>query len=154
MSPQSVGARVRRDAPSLRTDDSVQTAVQRLLDSELPALPAVDRRGRFAGIFGEREFMAALFPGYLQQLKYAGFVSASLDDALEKRDGCRAESVCGYLNTEHIDVTPDFSDLQIAETFLHHRVLIIPIVDHGELLGVITRGDFFRHLAERFIQPE
>ena len=43
-----------------------------LLDSGLPALPVVDERERFAGIFGEREFMGALFPGYLDQLKGAG----------------------------------------------------------------------------------
>jgi CBS-domain-containing membrane protein len=48
----------------------VETAVRRLLDSDLPALPAVDENECYAGIFGEREFLAALFPGYLSELKY------------------------------------------------------------------------------------
>jgi hypothetical protein len=45
--------------------------------------------------------------------------------AIEKRAGCRDEPVGDYMHTEHIDVGPDFSDAQIAETFLHHRVLIV-----------------------------
>ena len=37
------------------------------------------------------------------------------------------------MNTEHVDVGPDFSDTQVAEIFLHHRVLIVPVVDDGRV---------------------
>ncbi len=33
--------------------------------------------------------------------------------------------------TEHVDVSTDFSDTQVAEIFLHHRVLIVPVTDGG-----------------------
>jgi predicted transcriptional regulator len=95
--------------------------------------------------------MSALFPGYLDQLKGAAFLRRSLDETLEKRDACRMETVGRYLNTEHVDVAPDFADTQVAEIFLHHRVLIVPVVDHGQVTGVITRSDFFRAIAEKFI---
>jgi hypothetical protein len=78
--------------------------------------------------------MGALFPGYLKELSYAGFVPSTLDDAIQKRAGCRHEPVGNYMHTEHIDVGPDFSDAQIAETFLHHRVLIVPVVDSGRFV--------------------
>ena len=55
------------------------------------------------------------------------------------------------MNTEHVDVGPDFSDAQVAEIFLHHRVLIVPVADDGRVVGVITRADFFRSVAERFL---
>ena len=54
------------------------------------------------------------------------------------------------MNTEHVDVPPDFSDVQLAEAFIHHRVLIVPITDGGRVQGIITRSDFFTALAERF----
>jgi CBS domain-containing protein len=138
----------------LRDDDRVEDAVRQVLDSALPALPVVDAGGALGGIFGEREFMGALFPGYLKELKYAGFVPRSLEDALQKRAGCRAEPVRQYMNTEHIDVGTDFSDAQVAEIFLHHRVLILPVVEDRQVIGVITRSDFFRALAERFLATE
>ena len=151
MTPRSVSGALVRDTPILAFDDRVETAVRCLLDSDLPALPVTNADGRYAGIFGEREFFAALFPGYLSELKYAGFVPRALEDTLEKRPSCRRDPVGDHINAEHVDVGSDFSDAQLAETFMHHRVLIIPVVDYGRVIGVITRGDFFRAVAERFL---
>jgi CBS domain-containing protein len=151
MSPRTISELVLREPPVLRAGDTVEAAVSRLLDSGLPALPVTGDDGHYAGIFGEREFMGALFPGYVQQLKGAGFLHRSLDEALEKRDACRIEPVREHMNTEHIDVDADFSDTQVAEIFLHHRVLVVPVVDGGRVVGLLTRSDFFRALAERFL---
>jgi CBS domain-containing protein len=151
MSPRTVTDPLLRDAPLLRASDTVAEAARALLDSDLPALPVIDERERLLGIFGEREFLGAVFPGYLKELKHAGFVRRSLEDALEKRSNCRSEEVRNYVNTEHIDVGTDFSDAEVAEIFLHHRVLLVPVADSGKVVGVITRGDFFRSVAERFL---
>jgi CBS domain-containing protein len=143
-----------REAPLLRDDDGVGAAVEALLDSGLPALPVVDAQDKLVGLFGEREFVSALFPAYLRELKYAGFVRKALDDALEKRASCRGEPVSAHMNTEHVDVGTDFSDAQVAETFLHHRVLILPVTEDRRVRGIITRQrqDFFQSLAERFLE--
>ena len=154
MTPDQLSRDLVREAPLLRRDDTVGDAVKQVLDSGLPALPVVHAEGSLVGIFGEREFMEALFPGYLKQLRYAGFVRSTLDDAIEKRASCRAEPVSDHMNTERIQVGGEFSDAQVAETFLHHRVLIIPVVESGHVRGVITRADFFRRLAERFLERE
>jgi CBS domain-containing protein len=151
VSPNRLSHDLVRDAPVLRDDDNVGDAIRAILHRGLPALPVVGH-GDLVGIFGEREFMAALFPGYVGQLKHAGFVKHGLDDAIERRTSCRSDPVSKYMNTEHIAVREDFSDVQIAETFLHHRVLIIPVVGDRRVAGVITRSDFFRRIAERFLE--
>jgi CBS domain-containing protein len=151
VSPRTVSDPLLRDAPVLHVGDTVGHSVRALLESGLPALPVVDERERLYGIFGEREFMAAVFPGYLNILKYAGFVKKDVESALEKRRECTREAVREYANTEHVDVPTDFSDAQVAETFLHHRVLLVPVTDEGRVVGVITRSDFFRSVAERFL---
>jgi CBS domain-containing protein len=151
MSSRTVTDPLLRETPLIHTRDAVGDAVRAVLDSHFPALPVVDDQERFAGIFGEREFLGAVFPGYLNELAYAAFVPRSLEAALEKRRECRADPVSKYMNTEHVDVGSDFSDTQVAEIFLHHRVLLVPVVDDGTVLGVITRSDFFRSVAERFL---
>jgi CBS-domain-containing membrane protein len=152
MSPRSVSDPLVRETPILNAADPVETAVRRLLDSDLPALPVAESDERLCGIFGEREFFHALFPGYLDQLGGAGFVTRTLESALEKRGHCRHDEVREHMNTEHIDVGIDFSDAQVAEIFLHHRVLILPVIDEDRrVTGVITRGDFFSALARRFL---
>jgi CBS domain-containing protein len=151
MSPRRLSDPLLRDAPVVRCDQPVADALRAMLDADLPAVPVLNRNGRLLGIFGEREFIGALFPGYLKEMKYAGFVPKTLESALEKRAACRLEPVGQHTNTEHVDVGPDYSDAQIAETFLHHRVLLVPVVDEGEIRGVITRRDFTRALAERVL---
>ncbi len=151
MSPQTITDVVRRDCPTLVDTMPVGDAVRAVLDSGLPALPVVDAGGRYTGIFGEREFIAALFPKYVGELQYAGFVPRSIDSVIDKRARCRHEPVGEHMNREHIDVAADASDVHLAETFLHHRVLIVPVVDGGSVVGVVTRSDFFRATAERFL---
>jgi CBS domain-containing protein len=152
VSPRGISAPLVREVPLLREDSTVEEAVRAIVDSGLPALPVVGRTRELAGIFGEREFMTALFPGYVGELRFAGFVSKGLDEALEKRAACRREPVGKHMNTEHVDVPADASDVQVAETFLHHRVLIVPVTENGQITGVITRSDFFAELAARFLQ--
>ena len=140
------------DAPTLSADEGVADAVRTLLASGLPALPVVDAEGRLLGLFGEREFMTALFPGYVGELHYAGFVSGRLDEALEKRAACAHEPVSQHMNKEDVSVEEEFSDIGLAEIFLHHRVLVIPVVRDKRPLGVITREAFFRRLTQRFLE--
>ena len=151
MSPRTIADLVHRDTPTLRDDTPIVEAVRAVLDSSLPALPVVDGNGKLCGIFGEREFMAALFPGYVNELRHAGFVPRSIESVLEKRASCRVEPIRKHMNTEHVDVPPDFADVQLAETFLHHRVLVVPVAEKGRVVGVITRAEFFAGLAEKFL---
>ncbi len=120
-----------------------------MIEAEVPAPAVLDAGGQPLGNFGEREFIGALFPGCLTTLGYAGFVARSLDEALQKRATGADEPVGNHTNTDHIDVGEDFSDTRLAEIFLHHRVLIIPIVHHTELTGVATREESFRAPARR-----
>src|SRR5215210_6327873 len=110
MSPQRITTAVRREVPPLREDMHLHDAVRRLAELDVPALPVVDGDGKLLGIFGEREFIGALFPAYLKTLGYAGFVPRSLDDALDKQSACADDPVAKHMNTEHVDVGDEFSD--------------------------------------------
>jgi CBS domain-containing protein len=141
-----------REVTPLRADDLIGVAARRVLDADLPALPAVESDGRFAGIFGEREFMAALFPGYFGELGSSRMIARSMEAAIERRLDCAREPIGPYLTTEAVVVEDDYSDTQLAELFLHHRVLIIPIATEGKVHALVTRHDFFSELVSRFVE--
>jgi CBS domain-containing protein len=84
--------------------------------------------------------------GVVFTLLAAGFVPKILEHTLAKRAACRLEPVGQHTNSEHVDVGRDYCDTEI---FLHRRVLLVPVVDQGEIQGVITRRDFTRALADR-----
>ncbi len=149
--PDSIARATIREIDPLSTSDRVGTAARRLIDERLPALPAVGEDGQFAGIFGEREFMMALFPAYVDTLGSAAMVRRSLDEAIERRAGCSELAIADLLTTDHVVVEDEYSDTQLAEIFLHHRVLIAPIATDGRVHALITRGDFFRALAAKVV---
>jgi CBS domain-containing protein len=149
MSSRTIADLIHRDVPTLRAGTTVGEAIAMLRGTGLPALPVVDDHGGYVGIFGEREFIAALFPGYLRDIGHAAFVPRSIEVALDKRAGCVHEPVSQWMNAEHLEAGPDVSDVQLAETFLNHRVLVVPICDRGTITGLITRRDFFDALADR-----
>jgi CBS domain-containing protein len=148
--PDSIVKETLQEIEPLSADDFVGTAARRVIETGLPALPAVEEDGKFAGIFGEREFMAALFPGYVKELASSRMISRTMDDAIERRADCAEEPIRKYLTTDAVVVDDDYSDTQLAELFLHHRVLIIPIATKGRIHAVVTRNDFFQALAARF----
>jgi CBS domain-containing protein len=153
MSDSIVKAAMIEVAP-LSADETVGMAAERLVAVGLPGLPAVEADGSFAGIFGEREFLHALFPGYVGALASARLISPSIDASIERRATCRDEPIRRYLTTDHVVVEDEFSDTQLAQLFLHYRVLVIPIATHGQVHAVVTRSDFFRQLVDRFISPQ
>jgi len=145
--PDSLTSEVIREIEPLSADDTIGEAARRVVESGLPGLPAVDQDGKFAGIFGEREFMEALFPGYVKELASSAMLKRTIDEALERREGCRLEPIRRYLTTDHVVVKDEYSDTQLAEIFLHHRVLVVPVATDGRIHAVITRNDFFRALV-------
>ena len=148
--PDSIVKEAIREVEPLQADDLIGTATRRVIETGLPALPAVEDDGSFAGVFGEREFMAALFPGYVGELASARMVSPNMDVAIDRRLECAREPIRRYLTTDAVMVEDDYSDTQLAELFLHHRVLIIPIASGGRVHAVVTRHDFFQCLVARF----
>ena len=140
---------VRREVPLLRLDTPIGAAIEQVADADVPALPVIDASERYAGIFGERELITALVPGYVGTLGHLAFVRKSFETAIDKRQSCKLEPVERHMNSEHIDVGTDFSDVGLAEIFIHHRVLIVPITDDGRVQGLVTRRDFFLALVER-----
>jgi CBS domain-containing protein len=144
-----LGQELIREVPTLRADEPLGSAVNRLVEAGLPALPVCGEDGKLVGVFGERNVITAVLPGYVGELSSAAFLSSALDDALEHRPECVREPVSQYMNTEHVEVPSDFSYAQLAETFLHHRVAVIPVVDDGRVVGAVTRRDYVKTLAER-----
>ena len=150
--PKSIVNEIKREIEPLQADDLIAPAAERLVEEGLPGLPAVERDGSFAGIFGQREFMAALFPAYLRELASAAMVRRSVDETIERRGQCAAEPIRPYLTTDHILVEDDYSDTQLVEIFLHHRVLIVPIATAGRVHAVVTREAFFELLVKRLTE--
>ncbi len=147
--PDTLARETIREIKPLNASEPVGSATLKVIEAGLPGLPAVDENGKFVGIFGEREFLKALFPGYVDTLGSAAMVRRTIDETIEKRIGCAEEPISEHLTTDPVVVEDEHSDIQLAEIFLHHRVLVIPIATKGKVHAVVTRSDFFQAAAAR-----
>ena len=152
--PATIARSILHEIEPLDADEKIGRAASRVVESGFPGLPAVESDGSFAGIFGEREFMSALFPGYVGELASTAMIKRSIDDAIERREGCSMEPIRKYLTTDHVLVEDDYSDTHLAEIFLHHRVLVIPIATDGRVHALVTRADFFTELVAKLALVE
>jgi predicted transcriptional regulator len=150
--PDSIVKETIQEVQPLSSEMTIGEATRLVIDAGVPGLPVVDSDGKYAGIFGEREFMGALFPGYMNELSSSAMIARSIDHTIDRREGCVRESIANYLTTDHVLVKDEYSDTQLAELFMHHRVLVIPIATEGKPHAVVTRSDFFKALAERFLE--
>lgn len=138
-----------RQVKPLLTTDPVGYAARRVVESGLPALPVEDERGDYIGLFGEREFMRAVFPGYVGTLMSARMIRRSLDETIQRRIDSQEEPILGYLTTDPVLLEDDYADTQLAEIFLHHRVMVVPIATEGKVHAVVSRSEFFHELYGR-----
>lgn len=147
--PDSIVRQTLQEVTPLRDSDPIGYAARRVREANLPALPVVDENGAYAGLFGEREFMEAMFPGYVGTLASARMIRRSIDETIERRLSAREDPIFPFLTRDEVVVEDDYADTHLAETFLHHRVLVVPVATNGRIHAVVTRNAFFEALLDR-----
>jgi CBS domain-containing protein len=56
-----------------------------------------------------------------------------------------------FMTPNPITITPDATIAEAARLTLEHKIGGLPVIDHGDLVGIITETDFCRLLIS---QPE
>jgi CBS domain-containing protein len=112
------GGRVVTIAP----DEPVRRAVALLVEHRIGALIITDADGRLIGILSERDVMRA----------------AATDE------GVFGRPVGDIMTREVIVGMPQDDVLAVAHTMLEKRFRHLPIVDEGELIGIISIGDVLK----------
>lgn len=121
-----------RSVLTLKAEDSVIDALRRLLKAGRSGAPVVDNSGNVVGMLSEIDCLKeALMGGYYQQ---------------------SGDWVSDHMTKELDVVKSDDDILATADLFLKGRRRI-PVMEDGELVGIITRADFARALIDKIDHP-
>ncbi len=130
-------------------DTPVSEIARLMLDHKISGLPVVDRAGRLVGIVTESDLVVqnanVHFPTFLQILDARIYLTSTrhFEEELRRALGTTAADV---MTREVKTVKPD-DDVSVAATLMvDERVNPIPVVDHGRLVGIISRSDIIRHI--------
>jgi CBS domain-containing protein len=134
------------DVPTVRPEDSVETVLKIMRRHELPGVPVVNDSGRCVGIITDADLILSEEQGDLHLPHYfelfGGVVFLEPLRKFEDRLRKAFSSTARDLMTED-PITIDASETVAAAARViaerkHNR---LPVVEHGRLVGVVTRVD-------------
>ena len=119
---------------TLSPDMGMIEALRPLLSNQQSAAPVVDDDGLLIGLLSEADCMqttlsTSIYPG-------ANLVVA--------------DRMISELQT----ATPETTLVKAAETFLNHKRRLLPVVDGGKLVGILTRDHILKALLENIDKPK
>ena len=142
-----------RDVPAVYDTDSVEQVVQVLRHHELPGVPVINAGGRCVGIITEEDLIISgenedlHLPHYFQL--FGGFVFLERLSHFEERLRKAVASTAADLMTpDPLTIGPHASVEEAARLIARRKHNRLPVVEHGRLVGVVTRLDVLEALTQ------
>jgi CBS domain-containing protein len=138
---------MQKDVVTINGDASVQELVKK----KVSGVPVVDDRKRVIGIVTEGDLVSLdadiHFPHYIQFLDSVIFLESmkKFDERIRK---AAAALVSQIMTTDVITVQLDTPISKAATLMTDRRINRLPVVDGDVLVGIITRADLVRAMAE------
>jgi CBS domain-containing protein len=137
---------------TVRSDTPVEDVIRLLGDSELPGVPVVEEDGRCVGIVTEADLVIAdeqgdlHLPHYIELFGGVVFLEP-LRHFEERLRKATALTVADLMTEDPVTVGPDASVREAGRTIAERGHNRLPVVEHGRLVGVVTRVDVLEALT-------
>jgi acetoin utilization protein AcuB len=121
---------------------SCYEAAVRMRRSEIHHLAVVDDRGQLLGIITDRDLRSFLF---------AALVNTPADRALYADKALDERPVRDVMSAPAITVGPEEPLAAAVRLMAEKKIGSVPVVEHNQLVGIITESDLIRLLFRRRI---
>src|ERR687893_517891 len=129
--PATVADIMETDVPTVLPEDTVESVLATLREHELPGVPVVNSGGRCVGIITEADLVLAGEDADLHLPHYFELWLRKATAALAK----------DLMTEDPVTIEPHVSVAEAARLIARSRHNRLPVVQHGRLVGVVTRLD-------------
>jgi CBS domain-containing protein len=136
-----------QDVVSVGPDASIARAVRLMVDRKLSGLPVVDSAGCMVGIITERDFLRRAELGTERERpSWLEFVlgPGRLADEYVHVHGRKVKDV---MTPQVVSTTEDALLDEVVRLMERHQVKRLPVLRGGRLVGIVSRSDLLRALA-------
>jgi CBS domain-containing protein len=134
------------DVPRVTVVDSTERVLRVMRDHELPGVPVVNEGGRCVGIITEADLVLSgenedlHLPHYFQLFGGVVFLESisHFEDRLRKAFAATAEDL---MTPDPVTIEPTATVRETARLIARKKHNRLPVVEHGRLVGVVTRLD-------------
>lgn len=113
-----------RHVSTVRSIDHVGAAIRKLHEERIGALVVLDRWGKLVGMFSERDVIHALAQHGAEALDY---------------------EVHEVMTPDVTTCTPEDRIDEAMKVMTAHRVRHLPVMEEGQLVGIVSIGDLVKH---------
>jgi CBS domain-containing protein len=149
--PKTVADVMSREPIVVRSETSLNEAIQILAERRISGLPVVDDAGKLVGIISETDLMwqetGVTPPAYIMFLDSVIYLKnpATYERDLHKALG---QTVGEVMSKDPITISPEKTLTQAARVMHDKSVHRLPVLDEsGQVIGILTRGDIVRAMA-------
>jgi CBS domain-containing protein len=136
-----------RNVISVKTDESIFSAVRLMLQNRISGLPVVDATGALVGIVTEGDFLRRGEIGTTRQRpKWLEFIMGPgrLADEYVHESGRKVGEV---MTPEPTTVSEDDSLDKVVTLMERRRIKRLPVTRNGQMVGIISRANLMHALA-------
>jgi CBS domain-containing protein len=116
-----------RHVSTVRSTETVEAAIRKLYEERIGALVVVDRWGKLAGMFSERDVIQALAQHGAEALGY---------------------EVHELMTPDVTTCTPADRLEEVMQVMTVHRVRHLPVMEGDQLIGLVSIGDLVKFRLE------
>jgi CBS domain-containing protein len=140
------------DPARVTVADSVETVLHVMRDHELTGVPVVNEGGRCVGIITEADLVLSdddedfHLPHYFELFGGIVFLErwSHFEDRARKAFAATAEEM---MTENPVTIEPDATVREAARLIARKKHNRLPVVEHGRLVGVVTRVDVLEGLT-------
>ena len=124
-------------------DDYLSRVTKIFESNDFHHIPVVKGGNKLVGIISKDDF---------QKMNYYFFEKMSEDNGtIKHKEGLRAVDI---MTPYPLQIDPDDSIGLAADIFLANRFHALPVIEDGELIGIVTSHDLIRYAFTAAYQPE
>ena len=138
-----IGELMRHDDRGGPPDAPVRRVIEVMVDTGVEAVLVVDGRGRVVGSIGDDQLVAGLHAS--RSRSWWGQIVAD-DGELRAEERLSSLPAADIMLRRVVPVDPATPATSAIRLFDEHGVNVMPVVDHGILVGAVFRGDLIRRL--------
>jgi CBS domain-containing protein len=137
---------------TVKPETTVRELADILAQNKISGVPVVDDQDRMLGMVSEADVIVQdadlHFPYYIQFLESVIYLQSvhKFEERFRKAFGSKVSQI---MTEEVISASPDETVREVATLMADRNVNRVPVTENGRLVGIVTRGDIVRAIAQQ-----
>jgi CBS domain-containing protein len=137
---------------TVKPDTTVRELADILAQNKISGVPVVDAQDAMLGMVSEADVIVQdadlHFPYYIQFLESVIYLQSvhKFEERFRKAFGSKVSEI---MTEDVISVSPDQTVREAATLMADRNVNRVPVTENGKLVGIVTRGDIVRAIAQQ-----